>query len=217
MTQASPTNTNDLVPESGVRRRDFINVAAVTSAGIAGLATLYPLISQMAPAADVLAAGEPKTFDLGQVAPGQRIVTIWRSMPIFIVNRTPKDLAGLREPALLNHLRDPDSHEAQQPDYAANWSRSIKPEYLVLIGICTHLGCIPEFKPTPGSIGDNLPGGFFCPCHGSKYDMAGRVFKSVPAPYNLPVPPYHFAGANTLTIGENPPGSAFKVTSIGQL
>jgi len=92
----------------------------------------------------------------------------------------------------------------------------VKPQYLVLIGICTHLGCIPEFKPDKGSVGTNWPGGYFCPCHGSRYDLAGRVFNGVPAPYNLPVPPYRFVNDTTLSIGDNPPGSSFQVNSIVQ-
>ncbi|MDE2562509.1 MAG: ubiquinol-cytochrome c reductase iron-sulfur subunit [Sphingomonadales bacterium] len=114
----------------GVRRRDFINVAAVSVAGVGGLFVLDPLISQMEPSADVLASGAPITVDIGKIAPGQQIVTIWRSMPIFIANRTPAELATLRQPSLRDHLRDPDSKVRQQPEYATNWSRSIKPEYL---------------------------------------------------------------------------------------
>ena len=142
----------------------------------------------------------------------------WRSTPIFIVNRTPAELATLREPALVDRLRDPDSRERQQPDYAANWHRSIKPEYLVLIGICTHLGCVPEYKPEPGAMGNGWLGGYFCQCHGSRYDLAGRVFQGVPAPYNLPVPPYHFADDKTLVISANPAGdNRFTMSSITQM
>jgi ubiquinol-cytochrome c reductase iron-sulfur subunit len=106
-----------------------------------------------------------------------------------------------------------------EPAYAANWHRSIKPEYLVLVGVCTHLGCIPKFFPTANASdpAPNWPGGYFCPCHGSKYDLSGRVFTGVPAPYNLPVPPYHFPDGNTLRLGENPPGSNYDLNSILQI
>jgi ubiquinol-cytochrome c reductase iron-sulfur subunit len=129
-----------------------------------------------------------------------------RSRPVFIVNRTPAAVKTLQDPKLLAQLSDPGSSEPRQPPYADNWHRSVKPEYSVLVGICTHLGCIPMFYPDPS---DNLPsanwpGGYFCPCHGSKYDLAGRVFNGVPAPYNLPVPPYRLVSDTTIRIGENP-------------
>jgi ubiquinol-cytochrome c reductase iron-sulfur subunit len=203
--------------EQGIRRRDFINIAAGAAAGVGGLATLVPIVEQMWPSADVLASSAPISVDLSKVSPGQQIIVSWRSMPIFIVNRTPAELATLRQPSLRGRLRDPDSQELQQPDYAANWHRSIKPEYLVLIGICTHLGCIPEFKPDQGAMGSQWLGGYFCPCHGSRYDLAGRVFTGVPAPYNLPVPPHHYVDATTLNIGANPDGDTFKIGSIKQM
>ncbi len=124
----------------------------------------------------------------------------------------------LHDPKDLSLLSDPQSTAAQQPPYARNWHRSINPEYLVIVGICTHLGCIPLFKPkVGGSLGENWPGGYFCPCHGSKYDLAGRVFAGVPAPYNLPVPPYRFTGRQKIRIGENPPKESWKFSSIEQV
>jgi len=204
---------------SGVKRRDFLYVAtgAVAAAGAALAA--WPFIDQMEPAPSVLAAGGPLTVDLSSLEPGQQIVVSWRSRPIFIVHRTQAILARLRQPSLLDRLRDPHSQEMQQPDYAENWSRSIKPEYLVLVGICTHLGCIPQFHPQVGdaALGASWPGGYFCPCHGSKYDMAGRVFDGVPAPLNLPVPPYHFASDTSLILGENPKGKTFSLSSVEQM
>jgi ubiquinol-cytochrome c reductase iron-sulfur subunit len=122
----------------------------------------------------------------------------------------------LRTPALLATLSDPDSDVTQQPPYAKNWSRSVNPKYAVLIGICTHLGCIPQFRPEVDA-STAWPGGYFCPCHGSKYDLAGRVYKGVPAPYNLPVPPYRFTTETSLRIGENPPGSTFDFSTIVQM
>lgn len=177
----------------------------------------WPFIDQMEPNSGVLAAGGPISVDLRSVAPGQQIVVNWRSHPIFIVNRTPELLATLRQPTLLDRLRDPNSEEIQQPPYAENWSRSIKPEFLVLVGVCTHLGCIPTFTPSAGAIDTAWPGGYLCHCHGSKYDLAGRVFQGVPAPLNLPVPPYHFTNETTLVIGENPPGSDFSLSDVNQI
>jgi ubiquinol-cytochrome c reductase iron-sulfur subunit len=177
----------------------------------------WPFIDQMEPSSGVLAAGGPISVDLRSVAPGQQIVVNWRSHPIFIVNRTPALLATLRQPSLLDRLRDPNSEEDQQPPYAENWSRSIRPEFLVLVGVCTHLGCIPAFTPSAGSIDVAWPGGYLCHCHGSKYDLAGRVFQGVPAPLNLPVPPYHFANETTLVIGENPSGSDFSLGEVEQI
>jgi len=124
----------------------------------------------------------------------------------------------LQKPQDIGLLRDPNSAAFQQPEYAKNWHRSINPEYLVLVGICTHLGCIPEFEPGLGGwLGNNWPGGYFCPCHGSKYDLAGRVFSGVPAPYNLPVPPYRFTSRTAIRIGENPPNSKFDFSEIWQI
>ncbi|MBU6443595.1 MAG: ubiquinol-cytochrome c reductase iron-sulfur subunit [Alphaproteobacteria bacterium] len=197
-----------------VKRRDFLYIATGAVAAVGAAAAVWPLIDQMNPAADVLAAGGPLTVDLSSVAPGQQIVVMWRSKPIFVVHRTPENLTELKSPALLARLRDPNSDELQQPAYAKNWSRSLKPDYLVLVGICTHLGCIPGYEPKPGSISASWPGGYLCPCHGSKYDMAGRVYQNVPAPMNLPVPPYHFASATKLVVGENPPGETFTMSEV---
>jgi ubiquinol-cytochrome c reductase iron-sulfur subunit len=120
------------------------------------------------------------------------------------------------DPAYL--LSDPDSDTNQQPPYARNWHRSVNPECLVLVGVCTHLGCIPNFELARGGfLGPGWLGGYFCPCHGSKYDLAGRVFAGVPAPYNLPVPPYHFTGKQSMRIGENPPNTAWDFSSIAQI
>jgi ubiquinol-cytochrome c reductase iron-sulfur subunit len=199
--------------ESGTRR-DFINILAVAMAAGGAAAVAWPLIDQLNPAADTIAEGSPVTVDLTKIEPGQQIILIWRKNPMFIVRRTPANLAQLRKPSDLALLRDPNSDARQQPAYAKNWSRSIKPEYLVLIGVCTHLGCSPNYKPNLAEIDPSWPGGWFCPCHGSRYDLAGRVFKGVPAPLNLPVPPYHFASDTSLVIGANPPGQAFEMSDI---
>ncbi len=172
----------------------------------------------MEPASDTLAAGAPVDIDLGHMQPGQQIVVLWRGKPILIVNRPPPALKTLQSPKLLARLSDPDSHVHQQPPYAENWHRSAIPEYAVLVGICTHLGCLPGYFPKPSATTPvaNWPGGYLCPCHGSKYDLAGRVYVGVPAPYNLPVPPYRISG-KTLTIGTNPKGETFDLASIVQM
>jgi ubiquinol-cytochrome c reductase iron-sulfur subunit len=203
--------------DSGVQRRDFLYVATGAMAGMGTLAALWPIIDQMEPGADVLSAGAPLSVDLSSLQPGQQIVVTWRSRPIFIVRRTPAILQTLKSKSLLDRLRDPRSEVNQQPSYATNWSRSLEPEYLILVGICTHLGCIPAFAPTPASLDAAWPGGWLCHCHGSRYDLAGRVFKDVPAPYNLPVPPYSFPKKDNVLIGQNPKGEQFALSSVVQI
>ncbi|MGE0525352.1 MAG: ubiquinol-cytochrome c reductase iron-sulfur subunit [Variibacter sp.] len=200
-------------------RRDFLYIATAAVGTVGFAASLIPLISQMNPDASTLAAGGPVELDLKGVVPGQQVVIQWRSRPIFVTHRTPEILRKLRDPALLSLLSDPTSSELQQPPYAENWHRSIKPEFGIVVGVCTHLGCIPEFepKPNPTSPAANWPGGYFCPCHGSKYDLAGRVFRGVPAPYNLPVPPHRFLNDTRIRVGENPPDSNFDFSSIRQI
>ncbi len=198
-------------------RRDFLFIAT-GAVGVVGAASLaVPLVSELQPDAQVIAAGAPIDVDISSIEPGQQILVKWRGHPIFIVNRTPEALKTLQEPVLVDKLSDPDSKALQQPEYAANWHRSVKPEFLVLVGVCTHLGCIPSFQPNKGEVDANWQGGYFCPCHGSKYDLAGRVYSGVPAPYNLPVPPYVFANDKTLRIGENPSGTAYDLADVVQL
>jgi len=200
-----------------VTRRDFVYIATGASLAIGGLLASWPLVAQMEPSSDVLAAGGPINVDVSSISPGQQILVMWRARPVFIVHRTGPILSKLRSPDLLALLRDPASNEFQQPQYAKNWCRSIRPEFLVLVGVCTHLGCIPTFEPTIGAVSQSWPGGYLCHCHGSKYDLAGRVFRGVPAPYNLPVPPYHFEGESTVVIGENPKGEAYSLSAIEQI
>jgi ubiquinol-cytochrome c reductase iron-sulfur subunit len=200
-------------------RRDFLYIATGTVAAVGVVATAIPFIAQMNPDASTLAAGGPVDLDISKIAPGQQVVVRWRERPIFVFHRTPETLKTLVDPKLLSQLSDPNSQQMQQPPYAANATRSIKPEFGVLVGICTHLGCIPMFYPQPNltsPVADWL-GGYFCPCHGSKYDPAGRVFSGVPAPYNLPVPPYAFISETTIRVGENPSGSAWDFGSIRAL
>jgi len=202
-----------------VARRDFLTLVAGALGAVGAASALWPFIDSLEPAADTLAAGAPVDVDLSPVKPGQQITIAWRGRPIWILHRTPDELKMLQSPQDLGLLRDPNSTNLQQAKYAQNWHRSIKPEWSVLVGICTHLGCIPNFEPLGGgaSMGAGWPGGYFCPCHGSKYDLAGRVFAGVPAPYNLPVPPYRFIADNKLRIGENPQGSEFDLTEIEQI
>jgi ubiquinol-cytochrome c reductase iron-sulfur subunit len=215
--QARRTDTSGKRREE--TRRDFLYIATMAVGAYGAAATLAPLVDQMNPDAATIAAGAPIDFDLSNLEAGQQIVARWRERPVFIVNRTPQILKTLQNPELLGKLADPRSVERQQPPYADNWYRSIKPEYGVLVGICTHLGCIPMFKPSPNATqpAANWLGGYFCPCHGSKYDLAGRVFSGVPAPYNLPVPPYRFVNNKTIRIGENPPNSNFDFSTIRQI
>jgi len=199
-------------------RRDFLILAASALGAVGAGAVAVPLISSMEPARDTIAAGAPVDIDVSHIQPGQQIVLLWRSKQIFILHRTEEELQKLQDAQALSVLRDPDSVAQQQAGYAKNWHRSIKPEYLVLIGICTHLGCIPGFFPAPGGeLGADWRGGYFCPCHGSRYDLAGRVFQGVPAPLNLPVPPYTYVSDTVIRIGENPQGFAFDLNSIEQL
>ncbi len=205
--------------DDGMPRRDFLTLVALAGAGVGTAAICWPFIDSMQPAADTLAAGEPIDVDVSKIAAGQQIVVVWRGKPILLVRRTPDALKTLQDPKLLGILSDPDSKVLQQPDYAENWHRSVNPEYAVLVGICTHLGCVPVFYPNKSATDPqpNWPGGYLCPCHGSKYDLAGRVYSGVPAPYNLPVPPYKMVNDKIVRIGENPAGSTFDLNSIVQI
>jgi ubiquinol-cytochrome c reductase iron-sulfur subunit len=203
-----------------VQRRDFLKLVTGAAAAIGTAAFAWSLIDSMNPAADVIAAGAPMDIDLSKIASGQQVIIRWRGNPILIVNRPPAALKTLQDPSLVHRLSDPDSAAHQQPPYAENWHRSINPEFAVMVGICTHLGCLPSYmpQPDPTTPAPDWPGGYFCPCHGSKYDLAGRVYSGVPAPYNLPVPPYSFPNKTTLRIGEDPPGQvAFELDSVVQM
>jgi ubiquinol-cytochrome c reductase iron-sulfur subunit len=209
-----------MVPsEHAENRRDFLYLVAGAVGAVAVVASGYAIVDSINPAADVIAAGGPVEVDLSKVQPGQQVVVLWRGRPVFVVDRTPALLKELQDPKLISVLSDPNSAFEQQPPYAKNWHRSINPQYAVLVGVCTHLGCIPLFypKPDPANPAPNWLGGYFCPCHGSKYDLAGRVFAGVPAPYNLPVPPYHFPDKKTLRVGEDPPGQSWDFGSILQI
>jgi ubiquinol-cytochrome c reductase iron-sulfur subunit len=182
------------------RRRMLIGTTAVIG-GAGMVAAITPFVKTWNPSAKAKAAGAAVTQDLSSIEKGQMIVVEWRGMPVFVVSRTAEMIANL--PKNDSHLRDPLSAESAQPDYAKNEGRSRSPELFVVTGVCTHLGCAPGYRPEVGAaeLGADWQGGFFCPCHGSKYDLAGRVYKGVPAPLNLPVPPYTLIGT-ILTVGE---------------
>jgi ubiquinol-cytochrome c reductase iron-sulfur subunit len=186
-------------------RRHFLLVAT-TVTGIAGAAlTAVPFLASWKPSARAQALGAPVDADVSKLEAGAIMKVNWRGQAIYIVRRTPEMLATLATPEVTNNLRDPESKESDQPAYAKNATRALKPEVLVLIGVCTHLGCAPldRFQPQDPELGATWPGGFYCPCHGSKFDLAGRVFKDVPAPLNLRVPPYRFLNEGAIQIGSD--------------
>ncbi|MCC4287186.1 ubiquinol-cytochrome c reductase iron-sulfur subunit [Vreelandella aquamarina] len=186
------------------RRRFLVGATSVVGAvGAVGVAV--PFVASWQPSAKARAAGAPVQADISKLEPGQRMTVEWRGRPIWIINRTP-EMIERTEALGADSLADPESEVPQQPAYIQGALRSIKPEIGVLIGICTHLGCSPLYRPEPDAEGvgvDNWPGGFFCPCHGSRFDLAGRVFSNVPAPTNLEVPPYRFESDDIIVIGED--------------
>ena len=191
------------------RRRFLVTTTSVIGAGGLAVAAI-PFIGSLNPGAAVAAAAAPVEVDVTKIEPGALISVLWRGRPVWILHRTPDQIEGLHDSALRDRLRDPDSREPQQfSDAVRNSHRSLKPEYLVVVAICTHLGCVPSFRPdqAPPDLGPDWPGGFYCPCHGSRYDLAGRVYKFMPAPLNLPVPPYSFLAPNRLRIGAAADGS----------
>ncbi len=185
-------------------RRRFLTAATsvVGAAGAVGVAV--PFVASWNPSAKAKAAGAPVKANLGKIEPGQMVIVEWRGKPVYVVRRTPEILANL--PKNNDKLRDPEALEPQQPEYVKGIARSIPghEEFLILLGLCTHLGCAPMFRPEVGAAdlgGAEWLGGFFCPCHGSKFDLAGRVLKGVPAPLNLEVPPHKYETDTVVTIG----------------
>ena len=186
------------------KERRMLVVATGAVGAVGALAAISPLFVSMAPSERAKAAGAPVEVDLAKLEPGMLITEAWRGKPVWILHRTDEMLSRLGETAEL--VSDPDSKLPMQPDYAKNVERSIKPQYLVLVCICTHLGCSPTQKLEAGEasgLGADWSGGFFCPCHGSKFDLAGRVYKGVPAPANLEVPPHQFLSDSRLLIGDD--------------
>jgi len=198
MTASGVIDADALADES---RRHFL-LAATVATGATGVAlAAAPFIASWNPSERTRALGAPTEFNVAKLEPGALAQTLWRKQPIYIVRRTPEMIASLA-----NHdsrLKDPQSRDSEQPAYAVNATRSRNPEYLVLIGTCTHLGCLPKprFDLARAELGADWPGGFACPCHGSRFDLAGRVFDGSPASLNLRVPPYSFADAHKLVIG----------------
>jgi len=190
-----------MTEEVDTGRRHFLTVATVATGAVGAAFAAIPFLASWKPSARAKALGAPVELDVSKLEPGALVKVEWRGKAVFVVHRTPEMLAHLKDMDPM--LRDPESNQSDQPGYAKNEARAIKPEYLVLVGVCTHLGCAPLDKFTPGdaTVSADWQGGFFCPCHGSKFDMSGRVFKDVPAPTNLPVPPYRFVSDTRILIG----------------
>lgn len=181
-------------------RRRFLTIATSVVGGVGAVGAAVPFIASWNPSEKAKQAGAPVTANIAKLEPGQLIRVEWRGKPVWVVNRTPEMLKSLA--AVEDKLRDPNSEVEQQPAYAKNQHRSKKPEIFVAVGICTHLGCSPTYKMSDFDAHvEGIASGFFCPCHGSTYDMAGRVFQGVPAPKNLMIPPYMFTDDTTLVIG----------------
>lgn len=187
--------SSDLVDSN---RRRFLTAGTLVVGSVGVAAAAVPFIESWNPSARARTAGAPVQADISKMQPGQQLIVNWRGKPVWVVRRDKKALATL--PKVDDDLRDPDSKESIQPTYATNEWRSRKPEYLVVVGICTHLGCSPTYVP---EITADFEGGFICPCHGSKFDYAGRVYQGVPAPTNLTIPPYYFVSEGVVLIGED--------------
>lgn len=181
-------------------RRKFLTMATAATAAVGGAFALVPFVASWKPSERARALGAPLELDLSKMEPGQMITQSWRKQPVYVVRRTPESVAKLES---IPDLKDPNSEASIQPAYAQNAMRSIKPDFLVLYAACTHLGCLPKqyFTQADPAMGDDWPGGFFCPCHGSKFDLAGRVFNGSPASTNLVVPPHKFESDTMLVIG----------------
>lgn len=194
--------THTAEPMDDNRRQLLVATSVVGGAGAVALAA--PFVASFAPSERAKAAGAPVEVDISKVPPGEMIVVEWRGKPIWVLHRTPEMLESLK--AVREKLADPDSEKSIQPPYAKNEHRSIKPEFLIVEGVCTHLGCSPSAKFQMGEasgLGADWVGGYLCPCHGSMFDLAGRVFKSMPAPTNLPVPPHKYLTETKVLIGED--------------
>jgi len=200
-TQATEEPTGDDV----LPRRRFLKIATGITAALGASAAAYPFLESLLPSAKARAEGGPVTVDLGQLAAGEQTMVTWRGKPVRILHRTAREIESLSRQDLLPELRDPASQNSQQPDYARNAGRSRRPEFFVCVASCTHLGCIPLLESDLKRVAptDAAVAGYFCPCHGSRFDLAGRVFRDVPAPTNLVVPPYYFAGDDKVVIGRD--------------
>ena len=189
-------------------KRKFLIAATSAAGGVVGAAVAVPFLMSMEPSARARAAGAPIEVDISRLEPGAMLTVEWRGKPVWVLNRTKPMLESLAKDT--NLLADPGSNASVQPENCKNEDRSIKPEFLVVVGICTHLGCSPSPRFEPGDasgLGPNWPGGFLCPCHGSRFDLAGRVFIGQPAPTNLDIPPYYFLSDTRVLIGEEKKGA----------
>ena len=187
-----------------LKKRRFLTAATTVVGAVGAGYVVYPFLAAWSPSEKAKAAGAPVEADIGKLEPGQMMRIKWRGKPVWIVHRTERNLADLA--TLDDILLDPDSEDTgQQPDYCKNPTRAIKEQYLVAVGICTHLGCSPTYRPdvAPADLGADWKGGFFCPCHGSRFDLAGRVFAGVPAPKNLEIPPYQYLTDTTILVGSD--------------
>ncbi|MDZ7842246.1 MAG: ubiquinol-cytochrome c reductase iron-sulfur subunit [Gammaproteobacteria bacterium] len=192
------------------QRRRFLTVVTAGVGAVGGIAAAVPFVNSMSPSARAKAAGAPVRIDISKLKVGQMLREEWRGNPVWVVRRSEEMIESLN--AVEDELLDPQSSVAtQQPTYVDGEFRSVTPEVLVVVGICTHLGCAPVQNFAIGAdsgLGEDWQGGFYCPCHGSKFDLAGRVYKGVPAPTNLVVPPHRFEGESTIVVGEDPEGVA---------
>ncbi|MCB1751715.1 MAG: ubiquinol-cytochrome c reductase iron-sulfur subunit [Gammaproteobacteria bacterium] len=186
-----------------LKKRRMLTAATSVVGAVGAGYVVYPFLASWAPSEKAKAAGAPVEADIGSLEPGQRLTVKWRGKPVWIVRRSKQNVEDLAK--LDDQLLDPASEMPQQPEYCKNPTRSRKPEYLVAVGICTHLGCSPTFRPdrAPADLGPDWVGGFFCPCHGSRFDLAGRVFSGVPAPLNLVIPPYQFLSDTRILVGDD--------------
>lgn len=193
-----------------LRRRRFL-IGTTTVIGSALIATaVVPFVESMEPSAAALAAGSAVDIDFSKLEMGALLTVAWRSRPVWILRRSAAQLKVLQDPTLIAKLKDPDSKQPQQfGPPVVNWHRSLHPEVLVAIGICTHLGCIPTYRPqiAPPDLGPSWQGGFFCPCHGSRYDLSCRVLDGSPAPLNIPIPPYYYLNDTKVSVGQLKDGS----------
>jgi len=188
-------------------KRRFLIAATSAVGGVAAVGAVIPFVMSMLPSERAKAAGAPVEVDISKIEPGMILNVEWQGKPVWVVNRTKEMLAALSK--IEGKLVDPKSEIPQQPDYCKNATRSIKPEILVAVGICTHLGCSPTYRPEmgPADLGPDWAGGFFCPCHGSRFDLAARVFSGVPAPTNLVIPKHKYLSDSRLLIGDDSKGA----------
>lgn len=201
---------NAAVADEGadLSRRKFLTNATIATGVVGAAFVAVPFVESWTPSERARALGAPTELDISKIDPGQMTIVTWRRQPIYVVRRTPEMVQHIQGHD--GELKDPTSQDSKQPEYAKNAMRSRKAEYLVLIGTCTHLGCLPKqrFEAASAEMGPSWPGGFFCPCHGSRFDLAGRVLKGSPASLNLVVPPYEYPNEKTLRVGADEKGAA---------